>query len=185
MASLFVQNKCRDCFKVIDTTKADERCPECRDRFESYASELWGLGDQTETRERLWRLGTCWKCVEDMKPASEVGRVDSSSPLCDTCSRERLQESRVYEPNPYKRAWANQDEIEQMATEWAKNDILFCPSYETMAVRHSDKARFLLRRARVLGRSAAGWAIFREAMVHVRLAKSFAAQADYINRRLK
>lgn len=134
------------------------------------------LDQRTTSREALWAAGVCWLCREEDRPDCHV----TDSPLCKPCSATRLDSQREENSNPYRNAWDNPEDLEL-----PESDTLFSPDYGIMAFRHAQSARFLLSRARNIGRGATGRSVFERALAQVRLAKRFQSIANRIDRSLR
>lgn len=70
------------------------------------------------------------------------------------------------EANPYNKVWNSVEDEETSVLEWVKNGTLFPPTLEELGHRHKSHARFLLARARDLGRTTEGVSVFNEALYH-------------------
>jgi hypothetical protein len=75
------------------------------------------------------------------------------------------------EKDPYKKVWNSVEDEEAELLSWVKNGTLFVPTLEELARRHVSSAKYLLAKARRLGRSAAGIESFEEALIHQKFAR--------------
>lgn len=109
-------------------------------------------------------IGLCRDCGESLG--------DMPPPYCTKCaSHERKRISSVKEKDPYKKVWDSAEDEEAELLSWVKNGTLFVPTWEEMSRRHASTAKYLLARARKLGRTAEGISVFNEALFHRNMAK--------------
>lgn len=109
-------------------------------------------------------IGRCRYCT---KPLG-----NSPPPACAYCAGyETKRISRITQPDPYKKVWNTAEDEEAALLSWVKNGTLFVPTLEELARRHASTVRYLLAKARNLGRSAEGIEIFNEALFHHKMAK--------------
>ena len=109
-------------------------------------------------------IGLCRFCT---KPLG-----DSPPPACAACvGLETRRITRLKETDPYKKVWNTVEDEESILLEWVKNGTLFVPTLEELARRHVSSAKYLLNKARKLGRSAQGLEAFNDALSHQKMAK--------------
>lgn len=71
--------------------------------------------------------------------------------------------------DPYKSVW--DENLDKMADEWNQNSTLFTPSFEDVAFRMANKAKYHLRLARKLAGTADAEVEFNNALSYRRIAK--------------
>lgn len=109
-------------------------------------------------------IGLCRYCS---KPLG-----NTPPPACAYCAgRETKRLSRITQPDPYKKVWNTVEDEEAALLSWVRNGTLFVPSLEELARRHVGSAKYLLAKARRLGRSAEAIELFEEARFHQRMAQ--------------
>jgi len=84
--------------------------------------------------------------------------------------------SRVTEGDPYKKVWNSVDDEEASILESMRNGTLFTPTMADLSRRHMGRAKFLLKKARQLGRTAEGREVFADALFHKNLAQDLLNQ---------
>lgn len=108
-------------------------------------------------------IGLCRFCT---KPLG-----DSPPPACAACVGLEKKATKAKQTDPYKKVWNAVEDEEATLLAWVKNGTLFVPTQEELARRHVSTAKYLLNKARTLGRSAEGLSVFDEAMFHRNMAK--------------
>lgn len=108
-------------------------------------------------------IGLCRFCA---KPLG-----DSPPPACAACIGLEKRATRHKETDPYKKVWNTVEDEEAILLSWVRNGTLFVPTLEELARRHVSTAKYLLSKARKLGRSAEGISMFEDAMFHRNMAK--------------
>lgn len=73
--------------------------------------------------------------------------------------------------DPYKKVWNSVEDEESDLLNAVKNGTLFEPTRAELARRHMSTARYLLKRARTLGRTVEGRMVFEEAVSHRNIAE--------------
>lgn len=108
-------------------------------------------------------IGLCRFCT---KPLG-----DSPPPACAACVGLEKRASRAKQSDPYKKVWNTVEDEEATLLSWVRNGTLFVPTLEELGRRHVSTAKYLLAKARRLGRSSEGIEAFEEAQSHQRMAQ--------------
>lgn len=129
----------------------------------------------SETKLDLWLDKTVGQCRFCDKPLGE-----SPPPACVDCVKVEnirlTKPTNIKESDPYKKTWNTVADEEKSLKEWTKNGNLFTPNHGEIAQRHMSTARYLLNKARKLGRTAEGYTVLDEAMSHKNIAEKLLKQ---------
>lgn len=110
-------------------------------------------------------IGLCRECGKSLG--------ESPPPFCTECAGMETKRitHRKEGSDLYKKVWTAPEDEEGELLARVKNGTLFVPTWEEMAFRHKSTAKYLLARARKLGRTVEGLSIFDDAVIHRNLAK--------------